>query len=134
MNDLSRWREQALGVLRIVAGFLFLHHGAQKLFGWFGGQTVELVSLMGLAGVIELVGGLLIMIGLFTRIAAFIASGEMAFAYFMAHASRATWPIENSGEHTVLFCFVFLYLVFAGAGAFSLDGMRAGRRSEGGGT
>lgn len=124
MNDLGRWREHALGVLRIVAGFLFLQHGAQKLFGWFDGQTVELASLMGVAGIIELVGGLLILIGLFTRITAFIASGEMAVAYFMAHASQAPWPIQNSGEHTVLFCFVFLYLVFAGPGAFSVDGAR----------
>ncbi len=129
MNELSRWREQALGVLRIVAGFLFLQHGGQKLFGWFGGQTVELASLMGLAGIIELVGGFLIMIGLFTRIAAFITSGEMAVAYFMAHAPRGALPLQNNGEHTVLFCFIFLYLVFAGAGAFSVDRMRAGGRN-----
>ncbi len=124
MNDLIRWREPALGVLRIVAGFLFFQHGAQKLFGWFGGQTVELASIYGLAGIIEVVGGALIALGLFTRIVAFIASGEMAVAYFMAHLPNGLWPIENGGEPAVLFCFIFLYLVFAGPGAFALDRLR----------
>lgn len=111
--------------LRLVVGGLLAGHGAQKLFGWFDGQTVELASLMGLAGIIEFVGGILILIGLFTRITAFITSGEMAVAYFMAHFSRAPLPINNNGEHTVLFCFIFLYLVFAGAGAFSVDRARS---------
>lgn len=131
MTDVSRWHDEALGILRIVAGFLFWQHGAQKLFGWFGGQPVEaMVSLMGLAGVIEFFGGLLIVIGLFTRPVAFITAGEMAVAYFMAHFPRGFWPISNSGEPPVLFCFIFLLLVAAGAGAFSVDALRTKGKVE----
>ncbi len=118
------WTPRVLGLLRIIVGFLFLQHGGAKLFGiphiaMFDG--VQLVSLMGLAGVLELVGGLLILLGLFTRLAAFILSGEMAFAYFMAHAPHGFLPILNQGELAVIYCFVFLYFSIAGAGAFSMD-------------
>ena len=116
-------------LLRIISGLLYACHGAQKLFGMFGGvgsqpgATVPLVSLMGLAGVIELVGGLLIAGGVLTRPAAFIASGEMAFAYFLAHFPQNFWPIQNRGEVAVLNCFIFLYIVSQGAGQFSLAGV-----------
>ena len=108
-------------LMRIVVGLAFAQHGAQKLFGLFGGvdgggATVELLSLMGVAGVIEFAGGLLVAIGLLTRLAAFLASGLMACAYFMTHAGRGFWPIENQGELAVLFCFVFLYIAFRGGG------------------
>ena len=117
-------------VLRIVAGFLFACHGAQKLFGMFGGidqkgGTPPLMSMFGLAGVIELVGGLLIAVGLFTGYAAFIASGEMAGAYFMAHFPRAFWPIQNGGELAVLYCFLFLYIASRGAVVWGVDRARA---------
>jgi putative oxidoreductase len=123
---LGRYAEPAYALLRIVAGFLFSFHGAQKLLGAFGGvggsgQTVPLVSLMGLAGVIELVGGLLILVGLFTSWAAFLASGQMAVAYFMAHQPNGTWPIQNHGETAALYAFVFLYIALRGAGIWSLD-------------
>lgn len=114
-------------ILRIVAGLLFACHGAQKLFGFFGGVggppgvAVPLFSLMGLAGVIELVGGLLIALGLLTSYAAFISSGEMAAAYFMAHAPRGFWPIQNEGELSVLYCFLFLYIAARGTGRFGLS-------------
>lgn len=107
--------------MRIVTGFLFLFHGLQKLFGMFGGQAVELVSQRGAAGVIELVGGTLVMIGLFTSPVAFLCSGQMAFAYFLAHYPQSFWPIINRGELAALYCFVFLYIAARGAGALSLD-------------
>ncbi len=118
------------GVMRIVVGLLFTCHGAQKLFGFFGGigeepgSTAPLISLVGLAGVIELVGGLLIAIGLLTSLAALIASGQMAAAYFMAHAPRGFWPIENGGELAVLYCFVFLYIAARGTGRLGLISVR----------
>ena len=120
-------------LLRVFAGALFMQHGAQKLFGAFGGPMgngtgVPLMSLFGLAGVIELVGGFLIVIGFFTRAAAFLASGEMATAYFMMHFPHGFWPIQNRGEIVVLFCFVFLYLAASGAGPWSVDGALFGRR------
>ena len=116
-------------LLRIIAGFLFIMHGGQKFFGWFGGVdgqggTVELGSLMGVAGALELGGGALIILGLFTRPAAFILSGEMAVAYFMAHLPNGTWPIQNQGEPATLFAFIFLFLAFNGAGPLSLDAIR----------
>ena len=117
-----------LSVLRIVAALLLMQHGFQKLFGWFGGMgpdggTAMPITLPFIAGVLELAGGALVALGLFTRPVAFLLAGEMAIAYFMAHAPRSFFPIENGGEPTVLFCFVFLYLVFAGAGPWSLDAM-----------
>ena len=121
MDGLSRY---AYALMRIVVGLAFAQHGAQKLFGYFGGMdgggaTVALTSLMGAAGIIELVGGVLVALGLVTRLAALICSGQMAAAYFMAHAGRGFWPIENGGELAVLFCFVFLYIASRGAGALS---------------
>jgi putative oxidoreductase len=113
-------------LLRIVAGLLFACHGAQKLFGVFGGMggqpgaAVPLFSLMGLAGCIELIGGLLIALGVLTSYAALIASGEMAFAYFLQHFPRGFWPIRNGGEVVVLYCFLFLYIAANGAGVWGL--------------
>lgn len=125
----SKYSPALLSILRVVAAFLFMQHGAMKLFGAFGaGETVHLFSLMGFAGVLEFFGGLLLLIGLATRPVAFILSGEMAFAYFMAHAPHGFWPILNHGEDAVLFCFVFLYLSAAGAGSWSLDRLICGRR------
>jgi putative oxidoreductase len=129
---LETWRPQALAVLRIVTGYLLVPHGTAKLFGMphqamFDG--LQLLSLMGLAGVLEAFGGALFLIGLFTRPVAFVLCGFMAAAYFMAHASQgsALLPLLNQGELAVLYCFVFLYFVFAGAGAWSVDALR--RRS-----
>jgi putative oxidoreductase len=119
--------------LRIVAGLLFLMHGGQKLLGWFGGvdgqgAAVGLASLAGVAGILEIVGGALIIIGLLTRPVAFLLSGEMAVAYFMVHFPQGFWPLQNGGEPAVLFCFIFLYMAARGAGPFSVDAM-IGRRS-----
>jgi putative oxidoreductase len=111
-----------------VAALLFMAHGTQKLFAWPVGEpqpTVPLFSLMGLAGVLETFGGLLLALGLFTRPVAFVLAGEMAVAYFMAHAPRGFWPILNKGEPAVLFCFLFLYLAAAGGGPWSLDERRS---------
>ncbi len=127
MTSLDKWAPQALAVLRIVTALLFIAHGTGKLLGFPDlGFRAELFSLVGLAGVLEIVGGVLLILGLFTRPVAFILSGEMAVAYFMAHAPSGFFPIQNQGESAVLFCFVFLYLVFAGPGAWSFDGKRAG--------
>jgi putative oxidoreductase len=120
--------DYAYAAMRIVTGFLFLFHGLQKLFGMFGGQVVELTSLRGVAGVIELVGGSLVMVGLFTAPVAFICSGEMAFAYFIAHHPQSFWPILNRGELPALFCFVFLYIAARGAGPLSVDRLLWRRR------
>jgi putative oxidoreductase len=127
---LEIWRPRALAVLRIVAGFLLIPHGTAKLLGtphqaMFDG--LQLVSLLGLAGVIEVFGGVLFLIGLFTRPVAFLLSGFMAAAYFIAHAPQgsALLPMLNQGELAVLWCFVFLYFVFSGAGAWSVDSLRA---------
>ncbi len=123
-NPASFWTKASpylLSVLRIVAALLFMQHGAQKLFGFGGGEGVELMSLMGLAGVLEFFGGLLLALGLLTRPVAFILSGQMAFAYFMAHAPASAYPVLNHGDLAVLFCFTFLYLSSAGGGAWSLD-------------
>lgn len=117
---LGKYSDLLYGVLRIVAGLLFACHGAQKLLGMFGGQQQELASLMGLAGVIELVGGLLVFLGIFTSWVAFINAGEMAVAYFMAHAPGGFWPIQNQGELAVLYCFVFLYIASRGGGKLAL--------------
>jgi putative oxidoreductase len=120
----AQWAPRLLSVLRIVTAFLFIQHGAQKLFGFLAtepGAAVPLLSLRGLAGVLEFFGGFLLLLGLFTRPVAFILAGQMAVAYFMAHAPKGFWPIQNQGENAVLFCFVFLYLCAAGGGSWSLD-------------
>jgi putative oxidoreductase len=114
----------AYAALRFVAGALFMMHGLQKIFGLFGGNQVELMSRLGAAGLIEMIGGPLIALGLFTGPVAFLASGEMAFAYFIAHAPRGTWPIQNGGELAVLYCFLFLYIATRGGGRLSLDSLR----------
>jgi putative oxidoreductase len=121
---LGRYSPRAFALLRIFAGLMFMMHGTQKLFGWPGGEKVAHGSLMGLAGVIEVVCGALILIGLFGSIAAFIASGEMAAAYFMAHAGQGFWPIQNRGELAVLYCFLFLYVAAHGSGVWSVDALR----------
>jgi putative oxidoreductase len=124
-------------LLRIVAGFMFMMHGGQKLFGWFGGMggqggTAELLSMPGIGGVLELVGGALIIIGLFTRPVAFILSGEMAVAYFMMHVAKGGfWPLQNGGELAALYSFTFLFFAFNGAGPLSIDAARSDRVAEG---
>lgn len=130
---LHDWAPRALAVLRIVTAYLFVQHGTAKFFGLPPqgmSDGVQLFSLVGLAGVLEVVGGLLLLIGLFTRLTAFVLCGFMAVAYFMAHASQGhvLVPMLNQGELAVLFCFVFLYFVFSGPGAWSVDGLRRGRR------
>ena len=121
----SRWQPQLLTLLRIVTGLLFLEHGISKFFAFPVPFPVHpLPPILVAAGVIECVAGVLIAIGLFTRVAAFIASGEMAIAYFMMHFPNGFWPIANKGEGAILFCFVFLYLAAAGPGAWSVDGAR----------
>jgi putative oxidoreductase len=119
----ARFSDTLYCLLRFVAGALFACHGAQKLFGVLGGQKVSGNALMTLAGIIELGGGILIALGLLTGIAAFLASGEMAVAYFKAHAPQAFWPIENQGELTVVYCFLFLFMAAYGSGSISLDRM-----------
>ena len=119
---LGKYSEYIYALLRIVAGWCFMLHGAQKLFGWFGGQQAT-ETLMQVAGVVEFFGGLLIMVGLFASWAAFISSGQMAVAYFMAHVSQggnALFPLLNRGEGAVLFCFIFLYVATKGAGKWSI--------------
>jgi len=117
----GKYSEHAFALMRIVAGLLFALHGAQKLFGVLGGTKVPLFSLYGAAGVIEFFGGLLIALGLLGCWAAFIASGEMAVAYFMGHFPKGFWPIQNGGELAVLYCFVFLYIATRGSGVWSVD-------------
>jgi putative oxidoreductase len=120
----TNWASYLLSVLRIVAALLFFEHGSQKLFGFPPGQPYTgfpNFSLLGIAGMLEVAGGLLLLVGLFTRITAFIVCGEMAVAYFRAHFPRGFFPINTGGEITVLLCFVFLYLVAAGPGPLSLD-------------
>lgn len=121
--------------LRIVAGFLFTLHGAQKLFGVLGGSQVgDLMSRMGIAGILEFFGGLLIMVGLFTRPAAFLVAGQMAVAYFWVHAPQGFWPVGrgdagNGGELAAIYCFIWLFFWAHGAGRFSIDGWLAGRKA-----
>jgi putative oxidoreductase len=120
------WSGRALSVLRIVTALLFLQHGLAKHFGFphvANFDNLQPFSLIGLAGAIEVVGGLLLLVGLFTRPAAFVMSGEMAVAYFMAHAPRGFFPLLNQGELAVLYCFVFLFLAIEGGGPWSLDTM-----------
>jgi putative oxidoreductase len=121
----SDFEPYALSLLRIAVAFTFSLHGYQKVFGFFGGMghgtAARLFSMMGAAGVIETIGGALIFLGLFTRPVAFILCGEMAVAYFKQHAPRGFWPISNGGELAVLYCCIFLVLMSAGAGPWSLD-------------
>ena len=127
---IEAWSPRLLSVLRIVAAFLYLLHGTQKVFAvppTASGATVQLASRLGAAGVIEIVGGSLILLGLFTRPVAFVCAGEMAFAYFLVHAPRAPLPLQNGGELPVLFCFIFLYLAAGGGGPWSLDALRSRR-------
>lgn len=130
---LAAWRPRVLSIMRIVTAFLFMQHGGQKLFGFPAPQRAEfdLLTLSGVAGVLELFGGFLVLIGLFTRPTAFVLSGLMAFAYFIAHAPRDFWPIVNAGELAALYCFVFLYLSVAGGGTWSLDHILSGKRRVG---
>jgi putative oxidoreductase len=121
---LGRFSPYIYAVLRIVVGLAFAQHGAQKLFGVLGGNAVELMSQRGLAGIIEFVGGIMIALGLFTSPVAFLASGEMAWAYFQAHAPRGFWPMQNGGELAVLYCFIFLYFAAVGSGKLSVDSIR----------
>ncbi|HME27015.1 MAG TPA: DoxX family protein [Acetobacteraceae bacterium] len=116
------WEPRVLSILRIMVGLLFMEHGTAKLLGFPPGTAAPaMFGLIWFAGVIEMVGGALVALGLFTRIAAFIMSGEMAFAYFMAHAPQNFFPLVNRGEAAVLYCFIFLYLAVAGGGCWSLD-------------
>ena len=119
----SRWSPRVLGVLRIVTAFLFMQHGGQKLFGFPAPSpgVHPLFSLIGVAGMLEFFGGLLLLVGLFSRPVAFLLSGEMAVAYFMVHAPQGFWPLLNRGDLAVLFTFVFLYLAVAGGGSWSVD-------------
>ena len=124
----NAWSPRVLSVLRIVTALLFLQHGTAKLLGFphvADFANLQLASLLGVSGILELVGGLLMLIGLFTRPTAFILSGMMAVAYFLAHASQGFYPLLNQGELAVLYCFVFLYLSVAGGGPWSVDAMRA---------
>ena len=124
---LVNYAPKAYAMMRIVVGLLFLCHGLQKVFGLFGGikgASVPLFSLLGVAGVIEIIGGALVTVGFFTGTVAFILSGEMAVAYFMGHFPASFWPIQNQGEPAVLFCFIFLYMATQGSGIWSLDRAR----------
>ena len=122
MNFLNRWAEPVFCLLRVIAGLLFACHGADKIFGMFGGK-IAAAPLMQIGGWIELGCGVLIALGLFTRVAAFLASGMMAVAYFMAHAKGGFFPIVNHGEAAVLYCWLFLFIFFHGPGRWSIDAL-----------
>ena len=123
MNFLHGYQAQTYALLRIVTGFLFLWHGSQKVLGFPGGMPADAPAfIVWTAGPIELVGGILVMIGLFTRPAAFLSSGLMAFAYWMAHGTKALLPTQNGGELAVVYCFLFLYIAARGAGIWGVDG------------
>ena len=126
---LGGYNQHAYALFRIVSGLLFVCHGGQKLFGWFGGMdgnggAVPLASLFGTAGVIELIAGTLVTLGLYTGYAAFIASGQMAVAYFIGNFPAGFWPLENKGEMAVFYCFAFLYMATKGSGIWSIDAAR----------
>lgn len=124
-----------LSVLRIVVALLYIEHGTQKLFGFPPPPQpmhIALASLMGVAGILETVGGIGLLLGLFTRPIAFLLAGEMAIAYFKVHFQRGLFPINNMGELAILYCFIYLYLMFAGAGPWSLDAAIASSRTAGG--
>ena len=126
-TTLERYTPYGLAALRVVTALIFIPHGTQKLFGFpappQSGQP-PLLSLLGIGGIMELVGGVLILLGLFTRPVAFLLSGEMAVAYWLFHAPRSPYPVLNGGDAAILYCFVFLLFVFTGPGAYSLDGAR----------
>lgn len=129
MPNLSAYAPRALAVLRLMAGLLLLEHGTSKFFGFpvpfpMPGQLPPMLIA---AGTIEIIAGGLVALGLFTRLAAFVASGEMAVAYFIGHASKGFWPVGNMGDAAILYCFIFLYLVFAGPGSWALDNLRHGK-------
>ena len=125
----ASWSGHLHAALRIITGLLFLEHGTSKFFKFplteYFADGVPLFSLMGFAGALEIVGGIFIILGLFTRITAFVLAGEMAAAYFMAHATHSFFPLLNQGESAILFCFTFLYLASVGAGPWSLDAKQA---------
>ena len=129
-TGLTAHSRKVLSLLRIVAGLMFMQHGTQKIFSFpqAAQGPIELFSQMGIGGVLELVGGALIVLGLFTRPVAFLLSGMMAVAYFQFHAPQSLYPLVNGGETAALYCFIFLYLVFAGPGTWALDSFSGGRR------
>ena len=131
MTFLSPWSSHILSVLRILAAATFLTHGTIKLFGWPAAGPASLSALYLVAALLEVIGGLLLVLGLFSRPVAFVLAGEMAFAYFMGHATKGFFPVLNGGEAAMLFCFIFLYIAAAGPGLWSLDavlGKESGRR------
>ncbi len=130
MTKLDKWRPHALATLRIMTALLMLQHATMKFFAFPAAMPMPgpLPGIIVAAGAIEIVTGTLIVLGLFTRSAAFLASGTMAAAYFMGHATQGFWPVLNQGEAAIMFCFAFFHLIFAGPGAWSLDGLR-GRRN-----
>src|ERR1700757_2246030 len=133
MSQLEAWSPRALAAVRIITALLFIEHGLMKLLAFpdaVPGLPTPLPAILVAAALIEIVGGALIAVGLFTRIAAFICSGEMAAAYFMFHAPQSFWPAVNQGDAAILFCFIFLYLVFAGAGAWSVDAYLSSARQS----
>ena len=133
MSNLNRWSPHALAALRIMTALLMLQHATMKFFAFPAAMPMPgpLPTIIVAAGIIELVTGTLIVLGLFTRPAAFLASGTMAAAYFMGHATQGFWPALNQGEAAIMFCFAFFYLIFAGPGAWSLDGLRKDRSNDG---
>jgi len=129
---MSEYSTQCYFLMRVVVGFLFLWHGSQKLFGFPSGMPADVPAFITyVAGPIELIGGILIMIGLFTNWAAFISSGLMAFAYWMAHGTKALLPLQNNGELAVLYCFVFLFIAAQGGGIWSVDSLMDSGRGKG---
>lgn len=130
---LGRFQETFYALMRFVVGFLFAFHGLQKMFGMYGGTVQPTLSLLWFAGLIELVAGPLVAVGLLTVPMAFLASGQMAVAYFMSHQPAGFWPVQNRGELAAIYCFVFLFIAARGAGRFSLDAMlgRGGRSAAG---
>jgi len=125
---LGRYSDVLYALMRVAVGFLFALHGAQKLFGVLGGQSQLSNPMMLAAGIIEFGGGLLVAVGLWASYAAFLASGQMAVAYFMVHAPAGFWPILNKGELAALYCFVFLFIASRGSGGWSVDGLLGGKR------
>jgi putative oxidoreductase len=132
MSKLNRWSPHALAALRIMTALLMLQHATMKFFAFPAAMPMPgpLPGILVAAGLIEIATGVLIVFGLFTRPAAFLASGTMAAAYFMGHATQGFWPVLNQGEAAIMFCFAFFYLIFAGPGAWSLDALRTDRRDD----